>query len=101
MKLTIDSTEPLADALRVINSIYDVTLTTAASTSADSAPRSPKPAAVKKSTAANRRGKRADVSDRVNPKLVRQWAWENGHELSARGSLPAAVRDAYRAANPS
>lgn len=99
MKLTIELTEPLADVLRVINSIYDVTLTaatdrsTAGNTSGSTAPT--------RSTAARRRGKKATAGDRVDPKLVRQWAWENGHELSARGSLPAVVREAYKAANPS
>ena len=99
MKLTIDSTEPLAEVLRVLNSIYDVTLT--AATDRSTAGNASGSAAPTRSTAARRRGKKATAGDRVDSKLVRQWAWENGHELSARGSLPAAVREAYKAANPS
>ena len=26
--------------------------------------------------------------------------WENGYEISSRGAVPMAVRDAYLAANP-
>ena len=106
MEVTLDSHEPLADALRVISSMYGVTLTITLTTAdgssaADIATRPSKRAPSKKSTATNRRGTKTAVGARVDPKLIRQWAWENGHEVNARGSLPASVRDAYRAANPS
>ena len=102
MKVTLDSHDPLADALRVLSSLYGVTLTiTDGSSATSSATRPSKRAPSKKSTETNRTDKKTAVGARVDPKLVRQWAWENGHEVNARGSLPASVRDAYRAANPS
>lgn len=104
MKLTIDSGELLADVLQVIGSMYDVTLTTADGSAAPAAGERPsKPATpAKSSTSTKRRGrtKTAQVGS-IDPKAVRQWAWENGYEISTRGSLPAAVRDAYLAAHPS
>lgn len=56
---------------------------------------------VQEVTATNRRGKNAAAGTRIDPKPVRQRAWEHGHEVNARGSLPASVRDAYQASNPS
>lgn len=101
MKLTVDSAESLDDVLRVIGSLYGVELTRAdgsigSKTSASRAKRAP----TKARTASPRRRSTSGSSGSVDPKVIRQWAWENGHDVSARGSLPAAVRDAYQAANP-
>ena len=109
MKVTIDSSEPLTDVLRVVDSLYDVTLTTAGtgSETAASAPagrrQSRRGGAAGQATPSTRgRSRRAPAAgSRVDPKAVRQWAWENGHDVNTRGSLPASVRDAYAAANPS
>ena len=43
--------------------------------------------------AAARRGGRTDLGQ------IREWARTNGHEISDRGRIPAAVVDAYNAAN--
>ena len=108
MKLTIDSGEPLADVLQVIGSMYGITLTTADGSAAPAAGERPSkrftPAKSSTSTSTStKRRKQTETAQvgSVDPKLVRQWAWENGYEISTRGSLPAAVRDAYLAAHPS
>lgn len=31
--------------------------------------------------------------------VIREWAQQNGHDISARGRIPAAIIDAYRAAH--
>ena len=36
---------------------------------------------------------------RKNVSAVREWARENGHEVSERGRIPAAVQEAYDKAN--
>lgn len=50
----------------------------------------------------NRRGPATSSSARSDPnKLakIRSWAAENGHEVSSRGRISRAVRDAYAAAS--
>jgi hypothetical protein len=42
---------------------------------------------------AAKRGSRADLGQ------IREWARNNGHEISDRGRIPAAVVDAYNAAH--
>jgi Lsr2 len=41
------------------------------------------------------RVQRAPASDRDQTAAIRQWARENGHELSDRGRIPKAVMQAY------
>ena len=36
---------------------------------------------------------------REEARLIREWAEENGYEVSARGRVPAHIREAYAAAN--
>jgi hypothetical protein len=43
-----------------------------------------------------RQGRRSSASDLS---AVREWAMANGHEISARGRIPAHVREAYDAAH--
>ena len=48
----------------------------------------------------NRRGKRrANHVGASSTATVRAWAAENGHDVSARGRIPAAVSEAYDAAH--
>lgn len=47
----------------------------------------------RKSTGRSAGGRRKDVS------AVREWARANGHEVSERGRIPAAVQEAYDKAN--
>jgi nucleoid-associated protein Lsr2 len=117
MKVTIDSTEPLADALRVIGALYNVTLaevdqTAAPGTQASSEGTSRRSgaatngssrgAATKKSTRrppAPKRTRSSRNAASVSTADIRKWALANGHTVSSRGTLPAEVRAAYAAAH--
>lgn len=113
MKVTIDSTEPLADALRVIGALYNVTLAEVDETppqgassgkagtsrsSSSSTNGSSRRTATKKSTPrrgtpkATRRSRKAATASTSD---IRKWALANGHTVSSRGTLPAAVKAAY------
>jgi len=115
LKVTIDSAEPLADALRVIGALYNVNLAQVPATddtttvrvaqrrptrpvSAKPSPRTPAKAAKASSartTGSSRGGETVSSSD------VRAWALANGHAVSNRGTLPGAVKAAYAEAHPS
>lgn len=44
----------------------------------------------------------AELADAATPEgraAIRTWAWANGHDVSERGQLPAAVVEAYRSAH--
>ena len=103
VQLTIDSREPLADVLRVVGSLYGVALTTApTSGSAPTEADAPARPSVRRSPRDSARTRRTSASQSgANASAVREWATQNGFEVSARGSLAAAVRDAYAAAHPS
>lgn len=112
MKVTIDSTEPLAEAIRVIGALYNVNLGEVA---ADADPMIIRPAQDQPPRAARTpsrrsRAKSAKVSSpngtgrrRRAPAAgssdVRAWAVANGHAVSNRGTLPAAVKAAYAEAH--
>ena len=118
MKVTIDSTEPLQDALRVIGALYDVTLTQAepasnAATTTTRTTRTRKPAATAdrasaaqpaEAAAPRSSGRRARLAPTTAaaPKTsdIRAWAQANGHQISDRGPLPAAVIAEYRQLHP-
>ena len=112
MKVTIDSTEPLADAIRVIGALYDVNLgevatddTPTAGAAQEQPPRAATGTSSRRSrakiakastpsgTGRRRRAHAAGSSD------VRAWAVANGHAVSNRGTLPAAVKAAYAEAH--
>ena len=113
LKVTIDSTEPLADAIRVIGALYNVDLAQVADTDetttmAAAQDQSAGPGTAKPSR--RRRPKTSPVSSpsgsgRGRPKStadsreVRAWAVANGHSVSDRGTLPAAVKAAYAKAH--
>lgn len=42
---------------------------------------------------------RSSTSSAPSPSEIRNWAVENGHEVPARGRIPALVREAYDAAH--
>src|SRR3954468_24741172 len=44
------------------------------------------------------RTERHALTKEDDPHAVREWAMENGHQVSARGRIPKAIKDAYRAA---
>lgn len=103
MKISIDSSEPLDDVIRVIGAMYDVTLTaTPAGAPAAEAPKTPARAgrggrgrAASAASGNGRRRSRARVTKVSNAEL-RSWARENGHTVSDRGRIPASVAQAYQ-----
>jgi len=115
LKVTIDSTEPLADALRVIGALYNVNLAQVAATddttttTAGAAQDQPLGAATAKPSR-NGRAKTASAptgtvrrrgATAANSSDVRAWAAANGHTVSDRGTLPAAIKAAYAQAHTS
>jgi hypothetical protein len=117
VKVTIDSSEPLDDALRVLGALYDVTLvvsTPVADTSGeaqeeivarpvrggarpsrrgtaakDRAPRTPK----------GRGGRTRKNVAPVGTAELRSWARDNGYAVSDRGRVATSVLQAYDAAH--
>lgn len=111
MKITIDSTEPLEDALRMLGALYNVALiqsepapppasTAAASNRTRSSGASaevrgatqaqPRPAALPRTA---RRRPRTTAAPKTSE--VRAWALSNGHHVSDRGPIPASVGAEY------
>jgi len=114
LKVTIDSTEPLADAIRVIGALYNVNLAQVpaddtTTTTADAAQDQPLDAATAKpsrnsrakTTSAPTRTSRRRRTTAANSSDVRAWAVANGHAVSNRGTLPAAIKTAYAQAHTS
>jgi len=119
LKVTIDSSEPLADALRVIGALYNVELPEGTSTSTDDASPGPGPgpatsnrparsATVKASrrapakrskTSSASRSARGRQSTGANSSEIRAWAVANGHAVSDRGTLPSRIKTDYAEAH--
>ena len=113
MKVTIDSTEPLADAIRVIGALYDVNLREVSATADTPAAGAAQAQSPRAATAASSRRSRAKTAKASTPSGtgrrrrapaagssdVRAWAVANGHAVSNRGTLPAAVKAAYAEAH--
>jgi hypothetical protein len=117
LKVTIDSTEPFADALRVIGALYNVTLAQVDDTPALGTPsagprRTRRPGAT--TNGSSRRAGTSKTTQRApapkptwsSPQAaaastseIRRWAVANGHTVSSRGTLPGAVRAAYAEAH--
>lgn len=123
MKLTIDSSEPVEDAIRVLGALYGVTLVLSSDDQDASKPATEQPSgpAKRKSTAsrkssATRKARpvaSASDADAAQPEQqaaqrsarspsnaeVRAWARENSLTLSERGRVPSSVMTAYRDAH--
>ncbi len=114
LKVTIDSTEPLADAIRVIGALYNVNLAQVSAATDDTttvrvAQRRPtRPVAAKPSprtpaktvkTSSARTTGSSRRSETVSSSDVRAWAAANGHTVSNRGTLPGAIKAAYAEAH--
>jgi nucleoid-associated protein Lsr2 len=109
--VTIDSSEPLADALRVIAALYDVDLaevapgavqvapedgqTTSRRSSAAAAKTSQRRAAASTRSSSTRRGRSAQKRPVASSSEIRAWARENGYAVSDRGTLPASLKSAF------
>ena len=87
MKVTIDSSEPLTDVLRVVGAVYGVELAVSGDVAATATP------------AKAKRGGRARRTAAVTNGELRSWARQNGFAVSGRGRVPATVVSAYRAAH--
>jgi hypothetical protein len=121
VKLTLDSSEPLEDAVRVLGALYGVTLVVSSDQHDPSEPdtngaRKPsnakktakrKPAAARKARPAASTNARSSSSKRGRSQRsagsgspsnaeVRSWARQHGFTVSDRGRLPASVLAAYR-----
>lgn len=109
MRISIDSTEPLQDVLRVIGAAYGVTLAVAP----EDAGTVPPSVAAGSRAGSSRRGRGRGTSGRpsagrrrstgtlakVSSAELRSWARQNGYAVSDRGRVPAAVVAAHRKAN--
>ncbi|OMC52001.1 hypothetical protein A5742_17900 [Mycolicibacterium fortuitum] len=58
----------------------------------------PKKPAARKAPTRKAAGAKAEAADPQQAQAIRQWARANGHTVSARGRIAAAVIDAYHAA---
>lgn len=111
MKVTIDSNEPLSDAVRVLGALYDVTLVVSevgrgqgedvatVSAKSSSAMRATRKAAAVKPRTSRPNGKVAKPAAPVSNAEVRSWARQNGLTVSGRGRVAAQVIAAYREAH--
>ena len=110
VKVTIDATDSLSDAIRVINALFGVTL---AEVDGDTGPtiparraaptRKPEASASKRATVKvpNGPARRNRSTARATPASaseMRAWARANDHVVSDRGAIPAAIRAAFEAA---
>lgn len=104
MRISIDSTEPLEGVVRVIEAVYEVTLTVA--TINEAAPTAPDPVLQRRGgrrtpsgktsrARSTGQGRSATQRAKVSNEELRSWARENGHPVSDRGRIPAAVVAAY------
>jgi hypothetical protein len=110
MKVTVDSSEPLTDALRVIGALYHVTLVVSEDEVGQG---EPMPGTAAKSSSSTRKTTRATGAGKARtakPKAkagvkspappssteVRSWARGNGFTVRDRGRVAAAVVAAYR-----
>ena len=121
LKLTLDSSEPLEDAVRVLGALYGVTLVVSndqpeanvpdatSATKPSNGKKTPRkrPVAARKarpaeSTKARSESPKRETSQRSTGSgspsnaEVRSWARQNGFTVRDRGRLPASVMTAYR-----
>jgi Lsr2 len=115
LKVTIDSNDPLPEALRVLGAMYNVSLVVDSTTSrssdivrptngeapsrptAEEAARNGRASSGKR--AAPARGARRSAGNGTAPEL-RSWARAQGYQVGKRGRMSAAVLAAYREAHP-
>ena len=109
VKVTIDATDSLSDAIRVINALFGVTLAAVDGDDGRTVParrsaptRTPEAPSSKRSHAKVSNGpvrrNRPVPATRASASEVRAWARANGHVVRDRGAIPAAVRAAFEAA---
>jgi hypothetical protein len=119
VRLTIDSNDNIDQVLQAVSALFGVAVTTGGDTSGDtsgssSAPAAParrgaktaKAAKTAKTAPANRGGGRGRTTggarasrSRPDSGAVREWAKQNGFDVSDRGRIPSRVISAYQEAN--
>lgn len=120
MKLTVDSTEPLEDVLRVLGALYGVELVIGTErtdmryeTGPGQSGRTTKRSRTRRSPVTRARGERSRAqrttatatgnssrsAGRASNAEVRAWAQRSGIRVSDRGRIPASVMDAYAQAH--
>ena len=106
VKLTVDSNEPLEDAMRVLGALYGVTLVVSSEVPDARRPAQGRVTRRKRSTATKpRTGAPAVDSDAAESAgspsnaEVRAWARRTGLSVSDRGRVPASVLKEYRNAH--
>ena len=114
MKVTVDSGEPLEDAIRVVGALYGVTLVVSDGSWEASKPTQQRRTEPKKRSVSTKRPTKARVADVSSAKSrtgavgsadapsiaeVRSWARHTGLAVSDRGRVPASVMTAYRDAH--
>ena len=88
VKLTVDSSEPLENAMRVLGALYGVTLVVSSEVPEASVPA--------QHSAVKRRKRSAASPSNAE---VRAWARRTGLSVSDRGRVPASVLQEYRNAH--
>jgi hypothetical protein len=120
LKLTLDSSEPLEDAIRVVGALYGVRLVVSSDEQDASGParkNAGEPASAKKTatrkpsaarrtrpvapaagadTAPSKQERSARSAGSSSNAEVRAWARQNGLQVRDRGRVPASVVTAYR-----
>ena len=102
MKLTIDSSEPLEETLRVVGALYGVTLTVQPGAQVDlgavrkNARSSPATGAAPRPTKTRKPARRtAKAVGGSGNAEIRQWARDAGYSVRDRGRIPASVTAAF------
>jgi hypothetical protein len=112
VKVTIDSSEPLEDAVRVLGALYQVTLVVSpaadsrrapgargsVATTSRTAPSAATPTARPKRADRRRKRGRTQAAPLDNAE-VRSWARTQGYSIADRGRLPRDVIQAYQEAH--
>lgn len=115
MKLTVDSSEPLEDALRVVGALYGVTIVVSENGSTASQTTRKRTTQPRNGTSGPNKRPRTVVADKPAGKArkpsgargvaqptnaeVRSWARDAGLSINGRGRVPASVMAAYRVAH--
>jgi hypothetical protein len=115
VKLTVDSNEPLEDAIRVVGALYGVTLVVAREGLEGMKPTQPSSSKPKKRSATTKPRRRAGVAAHAGSRKaqttpagsastpssadIRSWAQHTGLSVRGRGRVPASVLTAYQDAH--
>ncbi len=97
MQVTIDSSDDIKHVLSVLQAVFGAKFDAAPAAPVTKAPRARAAAPRAKRTVRAGRPARGGRSKAVDAAAVRAWANDSGVPVSARGPIPASLRDAYLA----